>query len=253
VKVLAVGAHPDDVELGCGATLLAHRARGDEVALLVLTDGAIGPQSRDSRIEEQREAAAILGASLHWGGFRDGMVPTGRACVDVVEAVLRDVGADVVYTHVPRDTHQDHRAAGESTLAASRGVSRVLLYETPSTRGFAPSLFTDATPHLEGKLAAVGAHMSQVLLNPRVDLEAVEAQARYRGLQARLRHAEGFETDRFTWDLGSGAHPVPAQRGESAERGTQHGIVGPAQRGTESVQRSAGPAERRGELAERFG
>jgi LmbE family N-acetylglucosaminyl deacetylase len=201
VKVLAVGAHPDDVELGCGAALIAHRARGDEVALLVLTHGESGPQAGSPRTEEQREAARILGAALHWGGFRDGAVPDGRATVAVIERALRELGADVVYTHVPRDTHQDHRAAGAASLAAARGTSRVLMYETPSTRGFAPTVFIDAAPSLEGKLAALRAHMSQVLKNRMVDLEAVEAQARYRGFQARLRHAEGFETERFTWDL----------------------------------------------------
>ena len=214
MKVLAVGAHPDDVELGCGAALIAHRARGDEVALLVLTNGESGPQAESSRIDEQREAARILGAALHWGGFRDGAVPDGRATVAVIERALRELGADVVYTHVPRDTHQDHRAAGAASLAAARGTSRVLMYETPSTRGFAPTVFIDAAPNLDGKLAALRAHMSQVLKNRMVDLEAVEAQARYRGFQARLRHAEGFETDRFTWDLGApnAAGAAPAIR-----------------------------------------
>jgi LmbE family N-acetylglucosaminyl deacetylase len=201
VRVLAVGAHPDDVELGCGATLLAHRARGDEVAMLVLTSGERGPQAECSRLKEQEVAAEILGAELFWGGFEDGAVPSGRSCVDVVESVLRKTGAEMVYTHVPRDTHQDHRSASAATLAASRYSSRILMYETPSTLGFTPTVFTDAAPFLEGKLEALRAHMSQVLKNRLVDLEAVEAQARYRGFQARLRHAEGFETDRFTWDL----------------------------------------------------
>lgn len=219
MKILAVGAHPDDVELGCGAALIAHRARGDEVALLVLTNGESGPQAGSSRIEEQREAARILGATLHWGGFSDGAVPDGRATVAVIERVLRETGADMVYTHVPRDTHQDHRATGAASLAAARGTSRVLMFETPSTRAFAPTVFIDAAPHLEGKLAALRAHMSQVMKNRMVDLEAVEAQARYRGFQARLRHAEGFETDRFTWDLGPvGAQPVIGREPVAAGR-----------------------------------
>lgn len=213
MKVLAVGAHPDDVELGCGATLAAHRARGDEVAMLVLTDGERGPQSHRSRVCEQEVAAEILGAALYWGGFEDGAVPSGRAAVDVVQKVLRETGAEMLYTHVPRDTHQDHRATAQAALAAARSVGRILLFETPSTRAFAPTVFTDAAPYLEGKLAALRAHMSQVLLNRLVDLDAVEAQARYRGFQARLRHAEAFETDRFTWDLG-----VPAVIGGGAEQ-----------------------------------
>lgn len=211
MKILAVGAHPDDVELGCGAALIAHRARGDEVAMLVLTHGESGPQAESSRMEEQREAARILGAALFWGGFRDGAVPDDRSTVAVIERVLRETGADMLYTHVPRDTHQDHRAAGAASLAAARGASRVLMYETPSTRRFAPTVFVDAAAHLEGKLAALRAHMSQVLKNRMVDLDAVRAQARYRGFQARLRHAEGFETDRFTWDLSAASAPAAAR------------------------------------------
>ncbi len=213
MKILAVGAHPDDVELGCGAALIAHRARGDEVAMLVLTHGESGPQADSSRMDEQREAARILGARLYWGGFQDGAVPDDRSTVAVIERVLRETGADMLYTHVPRDTHQDHRAAGAASLAAARGTSRVLMYETPSTRAFSPTVFVDVEPHLEGKLAALRAHMSQVLKNRMVDLEAVAAQARYRGFQARLRHAEGFETDRFTWDL---SLPAAAAAGREA-------------------------------------
>ncbi|MEZ0112748.1 LmbE family N-acetylglucosaminyl deacetylase [Catenulispora sp. EB89] len=204
MKVLAVGAHPDDVELGCGAALLAHRARGDSVGLLVLTGGEHGPQGQSSRVSEQEIAASILGADLFWGGFEDGAVPEGRAAVAVVEDAIRATGADVVYTHSPRDSHQDHRSAAVATLAAGRLVSRILMYETPSSLGFAPTVFVDAAEHLPGKLKALRAHVSQVLKNQMVDLDAVAAQARFRGFQARLRHAEAFETERFAWDL-SGA------------------------------------------------
>ncbi|GAA1970038.1 PIG-L deacetylase family protein [Catenulispora subtropica] len=216
MRVLAVGAHPDDVELGCGATLLAHRARGDRVGLLVLTGGEHGPQGRSSRTSEQEIAASLLGADLLWGGFEDGAVPEGRAAVAVVEEAIRATGADVVYTHSPRDSHQDHRSAAAATLAAGRHVRRILLYETPSSLGFAPTVFVDAAEHLPGKLKALRAHVSQVLRNELVDLDAVEAQARYRGFQARLLHAEGFETERFAWDLSGADSGRDAADGVSA-------------------------------------
>lgn len=75
------------------------------------------------------------------------------------------------------------------------------MYETPSSLGFAPTVFVDAAEHLPGKLKALRAHVSQVAQNDLVDLDAVAAQARFRGFQARLRHAEAFETERFAWDL----------------------------------------------------
>src|SRR5207302_6881662 len=101
----------------------------------------------------------------------------------------------------PGDTHQDHRAVAAATAAAGRRASRVLFYESPTSMSFSPSIYLDVEEHLEGKLTAIRAHTSQVLKNHLVDLEAVEAQARYHGFRARIRYAEAFETGRFVWDL----------------------------------------------------
>lgn len=209
MKVVAVGAHPDDIELGCGATLLKHRERGDHVTLLVMTTGERGPQDARSRIAEQEDAAALLGADLRWGGFTDGAVPDGRESVDAVQAVLNTCGADVVYTHFPQDSHQDHRATATATLAAARRSCRVLMYEAPTSQNFSPSIYVDVSGLVEPKVDLLRAHVSQVLKNGLVDLEAVEAAARYRGFQARVRHAEGFRAERFLWDLAGPATVSP--------------------------------------------
>src|SRR5262249_8592937 len=82
MTVLAVGAHPDDVELGCGGALLTHVANGDRVAMLILTKGERGPQDSLPRVREQEEAAALVGAKLFWGDFEDGAVPDDRRTVD---------------------------------------------------------------------------------------------------------------------------------------------------------------------------
>jgi LmbE family N-acetylglucosaminyl deacetylase len=201
MNVLAVGAHPDDIELGCAGTLLAHAVQGDRISLLVLTTGEQGPQASLSRMAEQERAAEVLGASLHWGGFHDGSIPDGRPAIQAVESILRQVHADVVYAPSPSDTHQDHRAVGVAAAAAGRRTSRSLFYESPTSVSFTPDVYVDVAEHLEGKLAAIRAHTSQVLKNHLVDLEAVEAQARYHGFRARIRHAEAFEAGRFVWNL----------------------------------------------------
>ncbi len=205
MKVLAIGAHPDDIELGCGGSLLSHKANGDEITLLVMTTGEQGPQASRSRINEQEDAARVFGADLLWAGFEDGGVPDGRAAVEAIQSVVKSMCADVVYTHHPNDSHQDHRATALATQAACRRLSRVLMYEAPTTLGFNPNLFVNVAPYVEGKLEALRAHVSQVLKNGLVDLEAIEAQARYRGFQARIRHAEAFEADRFVWEIGPAA------------------------------------------------
>ena len=201
MNILAIGAHPDDIELGCGATLLAHRDRGDQLALLVMTTGEQGPQAAKSRVVEQEDAAELLGAQLHWGGFEDGAIPEGRPAVDMIQAVARESAADVVYVPVPRDTHQDHRATGVASLAAARRMSRVLGYESPTSQGFSANLYVDVTGLIERKLDLLRAHVSQVLKNGLVDMPAVEAQARYHGFNARIWEAEAFESHRFVWDL----------------------------------------------------
>lgn len=201
MNVLAIGAHPDDIELGCGGALLAHRARGDAISLLVMTSGERGPQDARSRIEEQEEAAALLGAELFWGGFADGAVPSGRSGVSVIEATIAATGADVIYTHLADDSHQDHRATAMATVAAARRRSRVLMYEGPTSIGFRPDVFVDIDGLVEPKLDLLRAHLSQVLKNGLVDLEAVAAQARYYGFLARVRFAEAFTVERFVWDI----------------------------------------------------
>lgn len=217
MHVLAIGAHPDDIELGCGATLAAHAAGGDTVTMLVMTNGERGPTETIPRTSEQEQSAAILGAQLYWGGFADGAIPQGREPVDVIESLLFRVGADVVYSHSPRDTHQDHRAVAEATLAATRRLPRICLYESPSTRGFSPSHYVDVDGYLDTKMKMLEAHASQILSNGFVDLDAIEAQARYRGFQARRTLAEAFEVDRFVWDVA----PLPRPGEASATRSTR--------------------------------
>jgi LmbE family N-acetylglucosaminyl deacetylase len=217
VNVLAIGAHPDDIELGCGATLASHRRRGDAIWLLVMTTGERGPQAARSRISEQEDAAALLGAQLRWGGFSDGAVPEGRPAVDAIQDVVIEAGAGVVYTHSPQDSHQDHRATAVASLSACRRLSRVLMYESPTSQDFAPDLYVDAADMVEVKADLVRAHVSQVLKNGLVDIEALEALARYRGFQARIRHAEAFEADRFVWDLAPARAPaIPLDLSELA-------------------------------------
>jgi LmbE family N-acetylglucosaminyl deacetylase len=205
VDVLAVGAHPDDVELGCGATLLRHVANGDRVTILVLTTGQRGQVEGLSRPAEQADAAARLGATLRWADFQDGSIPDGPETVTVIDEAIAATGAQVLYTHAAQDTHQDHRATAIASLAAARRLPTVLQYETPSTQGFEPTIYVDVAATVEDKLGALRSHLSQVLRQGPVDLEAIEAQARFRGFQGRVRYAEAFEASRLVWDLARSA------------------------------------------------
>jgi LmbE family N-acetylglucosaminyl deacetylase len=199
-NVLAIGAHPDDIELGCGATLLAHAAAGDTVTMLVLTGGENGPGTAN-RHAEQRAAASILGATLRWGGLIDCTLTADAPTVRLVENAVTDTQADLIYVHALDDSHQDHRAAAAAALSAGRRLSRVLHYQSPSTLTFNPTVYVDITAHLTGKLAALKAHASQVELSAMVEPDAVVASARHWGAQARTGYAEAFAPTRMVLDL----------------------------------------------------
>jgi LmbE family N-acetylglucosaminyl deacetylase len=218
VNVLAIGAHPDDIELGCGGALLRHVARGDHVTMLVMTTGQRGVTT-SSRVFEQQDAARVLGAALRWGPFEDGSIPRGAPAIALIDEVIAATDAHVMYTHAPRDSHQDHRAVAVASLAAARRMRAVLYYETPSTQRFEPTVYVDIADVLDDKFRALCAHESQVMRDGSVELEAIEAGARFRGAQGRVRHAEAFESPRLVWDLKS--TPSRSTRGLPATRLTE--------------------------------
>jgi LmbE family N-acetylglucosaminyl deacetylase len=213
--VLAIGAHPDDIELGCGGALLAHADAGDRVTMLVVTGGENGPGDAgqvDGRRAEQVASARTIGATLRWGGLTDCAVPTDSSTVGLIETVLRETGAELVYVHAPDDSHQDHRAVAAATLAAARRLPRVLHYQSPSTLAFTPTVFVDVTAYLTGKLAALRCHASQVDLSAMVEPDAVVASARHWGAQARIGYAEAFTPTRLVLDLAPAAVGLPTGR-----------------------------------------
>jgi LmbE family N-acetylglucosaminyl deacetylase len=201
-SVLAIGAHPDDIELGCGGTLSAHRAAGDAVTMLVLTGGQNGPGTVADRVTEQEAAARALDALLLWGHLVDCAVNPDAATIAIVENAIAAVAADIVYVHSPDDSHQDHRATAAAALSAARHTSRVLHYRSPSTARFTPTVYVDIAAHLDRKLAAIACHGSQVEGSAMVDPEVVVASARHFGAEGRIKYAEAFAPARFVWDLG---------------------------------------------------
>lgn len=194
---MAIGAHPDDIELGCGGTLTRHVAAGDEVTMLVMTNGQSGPGNVEGRLEEARSAAEVLGAQIIFGGLYDGEVAPSRETVGIVETVITAKSPTIIYTHGEDDSHQDHRNVCQATLSAARNVATVLHYQSPSARRFHPQFFValdDEAIHV--KLEALNRHSSQVENSARVSFDALDAAARYWGVQARTRYAEAFETSR---------------------------------------------------------
>jgi len=203
--VLAIGAHPDDIELGCAGTLALHKLRGDRVYLLVLTKGEA---SGDAKIREKecKEAAEKLGADgLFFGQLEDTRIHDGRETIDSIEKVVDDVKPDIVYAPTCKDTHQDHRNTGHAALSSCRRCRIILLYEGASTqRDFCPQVLVDIKATFELKLKVVQVFGSQVN-NERGQysraVKAIEGLAKYRGYQAGVEVAEAFEVGKFIFEV----------------------------------------------------
>lgn len=212
---MAVGAHPDDVELGCGAALALFKKNGHEVYFLVLTKGeASGDPSR--REKECKKSAETIGADkLFFGNLRDTKISDGVETIMEIERFISQVSPDVIFGHSYKDGHQDHRNAGMATLSAARNSKKVLLYESPAAlRDFCPQLFVDVSLTFDIKLKALeafGSQVSKVYFKgnkshgeerkfPFVS-NAAEGLARFRGFQAGVELAEAFEVGKFLLEV----------------------------------------------------
>ncbi len=195
-RVLAVGAHPDDVEIGCGATLLRHRDLGHPISVLTLSQGAVGGQ-REERRREAAAAAAHLGAELLLGDFADTRLEHDEDLIATVTGVVAAVAPTIVYVHSQADNHQDHRAVHEATVIAARRVPELYCYQSPSSRNaFAPTKFVPVDDTVEEKVRLLEHYRSQST-RPYLEPDLVTASCRYWARQlTEVRYAEPFEVMR---------------------------------------------------------
>jgi LmbE family N-acetylglucosaminyl deacetylase len=201
MRVLAVGAHPDDIEYGCGGALLHHAARGDSVMLAVMSQGARGGDPF-VRVEEQQRAAKFIGADLVVFDFPDGDLGSITDLSDKIESVVADYTPDIVYTHLAADDmHQDHLAVNRAARIATRNVPTVLLYESPRSTVLSSGIFVDVTEVIEKKIELVNIHASQVARNRNMGDEAIHARAVLHGVRCGVPHAEAFGALRFDWRI----------------------------------------------------
>jgi two-component system response regulator HydG len=194
--VLAIGAHPDDVEIGAAGTLLAHRAAGDTVAILTLSRGAHGGDQLQ-RARESQEAADVIGARLFLDDLADTLIAEGNPTIGVIDNVIAEVQPTIVYTHSIHDVHQDHRNTHRAVMVAARRVGRVYCYQSPSaTVDYRPTHFVTIDDHIGGKLKAIDTFGSQVGVRDYLEPELISATARYWARYCGGSHAEPFEVIR---------------------------------------------------------
>jgi LmbE family N-acetylglucosaminyl deacetylase len=200
VNILAIGAHPDDIEFGCGGTLTKYSQRGHRLFLMVMTGGGSGAPS-ETRMAEQTAAQRVLGAEeIFWGGYQDTHLGVDAEMIKKIESVIASVKPEFIFCHFPDDTHQDHRHLAQAVMSATRYIRNVLFYEGPTTQNFSPQVYVDIADTLEVKLEALQAHRSQVMKTNIEDLSIIEVArscANFRGIQGRVKYAEAFHALRL--------------------------------------------------------
>ena len=177
--VLAIGAHPDDVEIGVGGLLAAHRAAGDAVVILTMSRGARGGDA-GARQHESLAAAELIGARLFLEDLQDTKIGPADPTVSIIERVVAEVNPTAAYTHSQYDRHQDHRAVHQAAAVATRGVSTFACYQSPSaTVDFQPNRFVPIDGFTDTKLAMLACFASQSGVRDYLEPDFVLATARY--------------------------------------------------------------------------
>lgn len=215
--ILAVGAHPDDLELMAGGTLRKCVERGDRVIMCCLTNGDMGhgiirpPELANIRREEAHRAAEVIGAELEWVGEPDEFLFTDRRVRVKVIDIIRKYKPDVIITHHDRDYHPDHRAAHKLVFDASfiatvphipsteTHLSKVpYVYCMDTLGGFQiePTHYVDIGDQMEIKTKALSQHESQITWMKDHDginfMDWMNTVSKYRGLQVGVSYAEAF-------------------------------------------------------------
>lgn len=220
MRILAIVAHPDDIEMSCAGTLAKYAGAGHEVVMCNLCDGALGgnmPKKELAaiRAREGAAAAAVIGAAYVPAVFEDLDIYPDKAARQKVADIIRGARPDFIITHPPVDYAPDHTATSELVFAASflatlpnygdeksvetlsPGPAVPLFYmEAAGGHEFRPTVWVDITDTFPMKKKMLECHDSQVSWLKKwrgTDIVAkMEAQSLYRGSQCGVKYAEAF-------------------------------------------------------------
>ncbi len=197
-SILIVAAHPDDLEIACGATTAKLIDQGYSVHALILADGKDGGEVA-GRAGEATNGAEFLGlASLTMLALPDRALDQNmKEMIAAIEAEIEKYQPTLIFTHSIHDVHQDHVAVHKAVVRAGRNHHSILCFESPSvTADFRPTVFMDVTDYAGVKAEAIAAHISQ-RNKQYLTRNVTDSTLKFRGRQGRIPEAEGFEAVRF--------------------------------------------------------
>ena len=202
MNILAIGAHFDDIELGCGGTLAKHVANGDKVYSYVATvSGFTSPdnkliRSNEVAFSEGKEAMDILGVELICGNFNTLEVEFTEELNVQILRIVEDNNIEKVYTHWIGDIHHDHSAVAKASLHSCRHIPRMLMYRSNwynSNLNFRGNFYVDITVFLDKKLDSVEAHKSEMARTRKKWINFFRNEAENAGQRIGVKYAEVFE------------------------------------------------------------
>ncbi|MBN2095313.1 MAG: PIG-L family deacetylase [Candidatus Aenigmarchaeota archaeon] len=197
-RVVVIGAHPDDFEIGAGMRIIHHIRKGDYVVGVLCTDGERGGDPQ-IRLKEAESSAKSLGlAKLHCFHLPDANLLDLIAVKDMLEKIIEMEKPDVVYTHFRKDTHQDHRTVSKASSIACRRVPVILNYKSPSTivSEFHPHLFHVGNEEdMRKKEETIKLFKSQLAKYNNLDLRRIKIDASY--YASTLQLGENFYAEPF--------------------------------------------------------
>jgi len=206
MNVLAIGAHFDDVEIGCAGTLAKHRAKGDRVIIQVITHSKYHDNNgnclreKEVAVREGQEAASILDCELICNYYETKHVKFGYELIKDIEDVVEENRINLIYTHWDLDIHQDHQAIGKATLNAGRKINHMFMYQSNlymNTRAFNATYFVDISDFIELKKNAILAHKSEVKKFGDGWLDFWINETANNGKKFNVRYAEAFQLVKY--------------------------------------------------------
>ena len=204
LRVLALGAHADDIEIGCGGTLLRLIAERPHVDIhwAVLSGGGT-PREGEALASANAFLADVPDPHVSVASFRDGHFPfAGSAIKDYIEDNFKSITLDLVLTHAREDRHQDHRFVSDLAWNTFRGKAVIAEYEIPKWDGDLgrPNAYVQLDPATaDRKVVLLMNHFPSQRQKPWYDAETFRGLLRLRGVEAACNYAEAFTCRKLVW------------------------------------------------------
>jgi len=199
-SIVAFGAHPDDIEIGMGATVAKLVGLGYDVNLVVATlPNFVATDTKEDRRRESTMSAKVMGCKTpEFLDLAPDEVIVARKFVTLIDKLIKKYEPEAVFTQWIGDSHQDHQALTRAVIAASRNIDNLFMYETTIPGGitenaFRPQLFVDVTQTLDIKRNALDCFDSQKIRCGPIWIDALVGRCSYRGYQMNTKYAEAFE------------------------------------------------------------